>query len=355
MDLDVGLAQVEQRLHRFFMESKLRAAAQGPSYLQLWEALERTSRGGSRSRPRLVLLAYSGLGGTAATEATGVAAAFELLHNALLVHDDVIDRDLLRRGSPNVAATYRNAALQRGASPVAADHAGACAAILAGDLALAGVYQVIRSLPISEALHRELHCVVDQAIFASVGGELFDIESSLGQDMPPLEEILNTARHKTSAYSFEAPLHAGAILAGAPEQARSALASFGRFAGIAYQIADDVLGVFGEQSQTGKSRWGDLREGKRTILLSYAATQPQWDSVAGLIGTPQMTASEAEKIRAMLIACGAKDYAIASAVQHAEKALGCLAIDEIPDRLRERLGSLLMASVNRVHLSATAV
>ncbi|WP_347039653.1 polyprenyl synthetase family protein [Glutamicibacter halophytocola] len=122
----------------------------------------------------------------------------------------------LRRGSPNVAATYRNAALQRGASPVAADHAGACAAILAGDLALAGVYQVIRSLPISEALHRELHCVVDQAIFASVGGELFDIESSLGQDMPPLEEILNTARHKTSAYSFEAPPHAGAILAGAP-------------------------------------------------------------------------------------------------------------------------------------------
>lgn len=354
MDLQEGLALVEQRLHRFFNESKLRAAAQGPSYLQLWEALEQASSGGSRSRPRLVLMAYAGLGGKGRTEVTGVAACLEMLHNALLVHDDVIDRDMVRRGAPNVAAIYRNAALQRGASPAAAEHAGACAAILAGDLALAGAYQLLRSLQVTDAVHRELHNVIDQALFASVGGELFDVESSLGHAMPTLEDILKTAHHKTSVYSFEAPLLAGAILADAPEQVRSALISFGRFAGIAYQITDDVLGVFGEQCRTGKSRWGDLREGKRTILLSFAATQPQWESVAGLIGSPDMTAAEAEKICAMLEACGAKDFAMASAIQHAEKALSSLAIDYVPDHLRECLADLLMKAVNRVHFATTA-
>lgn len=353
MDLAASGELVEQRLRRFFADAKLRAECAGPAYLELWEALERAAAGGARSRPRLVLLAYGGLGGTDAAAAASLAASYELLHSALLVHDDVIDRDLVRRGVPNVSGSYRTRALRRGAAAAEADHAGACAGILAGDLALAGAYRLLSSLVVPEAIRRKLHDVLDEAVFASVGGEILDVEYSRSQAMPSLEEMLKTARLKTSAYSFEAPLQAGAILAQAPAPVCAALKSFGRYAGIAYQVADDVLGVFGEQQRTGKSRWGDLREGKRTALLSYAAAGPAWESIADLIGSPALTAHDAERIRAVLIDCGAKDFAIDLATRHAEFALEQLEHGGIPAALRAELRELLLTAIGRVHRART--
>ncbi|QIV88031.1 polyprenyl synthetase family protein [Glutamicibacter mishrai] len=345
---------VEQRLIRFFTESKLRSAALDPSYLQLWEALERVSRGGSRSRPRLVLMAYAGLGGNAATEAASLATAFELLHTALLVHDDVIDRDLVRRGSPNVAGAYRKHALRKGMNSAEAGHIGASVALLAGDLALAGAYQLLRSLHVSDSVHRALHAVLDQAIFASVGGELLDIEFSADRTMPSIERILSTARYKTAVYTFEAPLQAAAIFAGATEEVRLALERFGHHAGIAYQITDDILGVFGDPSLTGKSTISDLREGKRTILLCHAATKPEWLLVENLVGSTGLTISDAEKIRAVLIKCGSKDFATDLALQHARAACELLDVDGIPSLLREQLSALLYKAITRVKMETSA-
>ena len=178
MDLAASAALVEQTLERFFTEAKLRANSVGPAYVDLWEALERATAGGGRSRPKLVLLAYGELGGTDAATAAGLAASYELLHSALLVHDDVIDRDVVRRGVPNISGSYRNRTLRQGAATAAADHAGACAGILAGDLALTGAYRLLRSIEVPETIHRKLHDVLDDAVFASVGGEIFDVEFS---------------------------------------------------------------------------------------------------------------------------------------------------------------------------------
>lgn len=339
------LELVEDVLQQFFAEAKLRSVSMGAAYLTLWEALERAAAGGKRSRPRLVLLTYRALGGTDAAGAALLAASYELLHSALLVHDDVIDRDFVRRGRPNVSGSYRTRALRAGASPAEADHAGASAGILAGDLALSGAYRVLRRLEAPEQVCRRLQDVLDDAIFSSVGGEVFDIELSHAPQMPSLENIIRTAHLKTSAYSFEAPLQAGAVLAGAPESVISALTYFGRSAGIAYQLVDDVLGVFGAESRTGKSSWGDLREGKRTAMLAYAATQPEWDSIASLIGSPDLSAAEAEYVRTVLLSCGAKDYAVRLAVEHAHRATAHLDVDGVPPFLNSSLKQLLFSVI----------
>ncbi|GHD04829.1 polyprenyl synthetase family protein [Zhihengliuella salsuginis] len=342
-DAEAGL--VEDELQRFFADAKLGAVAVGAPYLALWEALERAAAGGGRSRPRLVLLAYRHLGGTDTRTAARLAASYELLHSALIVHDDVIDRDVVRRGVPNVSGSYRTKALREGAAPALAEHAGATAGILAGDLALSGAYRLLRSLDVSQSIDRRLHDILDEAVFSAVGGEVFDVEFSRSARMPSLEDITKTAHQKTAVYSFEAPLQAGAVLAGAPDSAVAALKSFGRFAGITYQLVDDILGVFGGEDSTGKTGWGDLREGKRTVLLAYAATRPQWNSIASLIGTPDLGARDAEHIRTVLVTCGAKDFAVGLADEYAQRALSHLESDGVPAALRGRLRRLLLAVV----------
>lgn len=334
---------VEDALQRFFVDAKLRAVAVNAAYLVLWEAFERATAGGKRSRPRLVMLAYRQLGGSDLPSAAGLAVAYELLHSALIIHDDVIDRDFVRRGSPNVSGHYRNRALRAGASPSAAEHAGVSAGILAGDLALSGAYRMLNLMEAPEAVRRRLQGILDEAVFSSVGGELLDIEFGRTRELPSLEDITTTAHRKTSVYSFEAPLQSGAVLAGAPEQVVSALTSFGRYAGIAYQTADDVLGVFGQESRTGKTGWGDLREGKRTALLSYAATRPEWSSIESLVGTEDLTPRDAEHIRSVLVSCGAKDHAIDLVAENAQLAVMHLESDGVPEPLRTSLEGLLGA------------
>src|SRR5690606_13459888 len=110
--------------------------AHGPEYVELWRELRANTSGGKLFRPRMVATAYEGLGGEEDQSVAWVGAAFELLHTALIVHDDVIDRDFVRRGRPNIAGAYRDRAVAAGADAVDAEHRGLSAAVVAGDLAL---------------------------------------------------------------------------------------------------------------------------------------------------------------------------------------------------------------------------
>src|SRR6187549_59181 len=127
---------------RFFSLAKKRAASMGAEYEQLWVELEANTVGGKRFRPRMVFAAYESLGGTDVEAAAYVGGAFELLHTALIVHDDVIDRDFTRRGAPNIAGSYRDQAAAAGSSERVAEHQGLSAAVIAGDLALFNAYRL---------------------------------------------------------------------------------------------------------------------------------------------------------------------------------------------------------------------
>ncbi|MGN6503178.1 MAG: polyprenyl synthetase family protein [Pseudolysinimonas sp.] len=348
---DVALerqTQVDAVLGRFFSLAKKRAATIGPDYERLWSELEANTIGGKRFRPRMVFAAYEALGGRDAEAAACIGAAFELLHTALIVHDDVIDRDFVRRGGPNLAGSYRDRALADGGDPAGAEHRGITAAVIAGDLALFNAYRLIDRSGVGDAVRRRLVEVMDEALFASAAGELIDVDFSFAPDVPLVDDILTMERLKTAVYSFECPLQAGAILAGASEETVATLGDFGREMGIAYQIVDDLLGVFGTEAETGKTTIGDLREGKRTVLIAYAHSAPGWDRVAHLFGDPELTDEGAAQLRAHLVDCGAKSFAEGLARYYANRALTRLVEPHIPAALRAELHPVADAVLGRV-------
>jgi geranylgeranyl diphosphate synthase type II len=296
----------------------------------------------------MVFCAYEALGGRDMAAAAYIGAAFELLHTALIVHDDVIDHDFIRRGVPNISGSYRDRALAGGAGDRAAEHRGISAAVIAGDLALFNAYRLIDRSGVGDVTRSRLVEVMDDALFASAAGELIDVDFSHLAAMPRVDDILTMERLKTAVYSFECPLQAGAILAGAPDDVVQTLADFGREIGVAYQIVDDLLGVFGLEAETGKSTIGDLREGKRTVLISYVTSTREWAEIEPLVGKQDLTEEEADRVRDVLESCGARSFAEGLARYYGNRALSRLAEPHIPEALRTELRPVAEAVLGRV-------
>lgn len=338
---------VETELHRFFAAARLRASDYGDHYVALWDALDQASRGGKRVRPALVLAAYEGFGGTDHSLSAPVAVSFELLHTAFVIHDDVIDGDLSRRGMANISGRFTARALAYGARTLQAETWASTAAILAGDLALAEAHRALALLPVDTALRGRLLGLLDRAVFVSAAGELADVTNTVCAAPLNIAEVTSTHEHKTAIYSFEAPLQAGAVLAGAPEEAVDALGLFGRLIGVAFQLTDDLLGVFGDPDVTGKSALADLREGKQTALIAHAGGTDRWPLIAPLLGKPDLTETEAEQVRAQLRACGAPDAVDALARAYAGRAVAALGTALVPDVLRDALTQLAQTAVTR--------
>lgn len=329
--------QVNAVLEDYFQAHTARARNYSPTFAALWEQMAQASLGGKWMRPRLVYLAYGAFGGRNWHSCAELAAAFEVLHAALLAHDDVIDRDFVRRGSPTIGAGYRDMAATLGQDEADADHAGFSAAIIAGDLLLTGSLRLAGSAvaghPHSGAILEAMH----EAIFSSAAGELDDLLFSLGGLAAQLPEVLKMGRLKTAVYSFETPLRAGALLAGESVSTADALAGVGRDIGIAYQVIDDVLGTFGQSAETGKSVDSDLREGKRTILTTYAAGSPEFLAVLDSFGKGE---AQTEELREVLHQIGAQDFAVELAESLVSEALGRAAELELPEALYAELSNI---------------
>ena len=344
---DERQSRVDAVLGRFFSVARRRAAPLGPEYLELWTRLEAGTVGGKRFRPRMVIAAYEALGGDDLETAACVGAAFELLHTALIVHDDVIDHDFVRRGAPNISGSFRDRARAEGAPVAAAEHRGMSASVIAGDLALTGAYRLVDHSGVGDDIRSALLEIMDEALFASAAGELIDVDFAWAAGIPRVDEILTMERLKTAVYSFECPLQAGAVLAGASGETVATLGAFGRDMGIAYQIVDDLLGVFGREEETGKSALGDLREGKRTVLIAHASATPGWSDVEPLFGDPDLDAEGADRLRAHLVACGARSFAEGLARYYANRALARLLEPHIPPDLRTELHPIADAVLAR--------
>ena len=344
---EIATLGVETELHRFFAAARLRASDYGDHYVALWDALDQASRGGKRVRPALVLAAYDGFGGTDHTLSTPVAVSFELLHTAFLIHDDVIDRDLSRRGMANIAGRFTERAIAHGAGTGQAEAWAATAAILAGDLALSEAHRALALLPVDTALRARLLDLLDRAVFVSAAGELADVTNTVSSEPLTIDQVVTTLEHKTAIYSFEAPLQAGAVLAGAPEDAIDALGRFGRLIGVAFQLTDDLLGVFGDPAATGKSVLADLREGKQTALIAHAGSTDRWPMIAPFLGKDDLTEAEAEVVRSHLRDCGALGTADDLAREYARRAVEAIQIPAVPVGLRVTLTQLASSAVTR--------
>lgn len=320
--------ELRDELDRFIGEALRREPSHSADVQEMWRQLGHACRGGKKLRSALLYASYESYGGQDADLVCQVGAALELLHTAFVIHDDVIDRDLIRRGSSNVSGVFAARARARGANEEGAVTLGVAAGVLAGDLALMRAVQQVALCGARQATTRQLLALVDDAVRVSAAGELDDVVTSVCRSATvTMEQVVAIAEHKTAWYSFRLPLQVGAILADAPQETVDQLAVVGRLTGIGFQLADDLRGVFGDESETGKSALSDLREGKMTALMAHARTTGAWDAIAVHIGDPTLTPAAAMAVRDLLSTYGsrrfvedlAEDY-LKQAVQTAEQA-----------------------------------
>ncbi|MGP9844835.1 polyprenyl synthetase family protein [Brachybacterium sp. 107] len=320
-----------------------------PEHRDLWDAFARAADGGKRFRPALLTATHGALGGGREVAAVQVAAALELLHTAFVVQDDVIDGDPTRRGVPSLPGSFAQDVQQRGASLAAAQRYGEAAGILAGDLGLLAAFRAIARCEAPAPVVDRLLDLVETTVHESAVGELADVrlqldlrselhpdqaeqssetaQSSQTAQSAALRDALAVAEFKTAVYSFQFPLHAGALLADAEDATLAALDEIGSLLGIGFQLFDDLLGLFGDERRTGKSTLGDLREGKRTVLIAHATTTAQWPQLQPLLGRPDLDGEDARRARRLLTDSGSRAWteelarwhlasAVSSAIRH---------------------------------------
>lgn len=293
-DMD-QMTKVETILDAYCLEKIKQAALIDARYVQLWQEIHRyLMAGGKRMRPRLVLLAHEAYRGKGSV--TQVAAAWELLHACLLVHDDIIDRDTIRHGRPNITGRYQ--LLYNELSSSDTSHYALSAALLGGDLLLMSAYEMITTASIESDAKLLAFSYIHTALFTVAGGELIDTDSV----MYPVNKSNPRAAitYKTASYSLQLPLQSGAALAGASKGELEKLNTIGLHVGIAYQLRDDLLGVFGNSALTGKSNRSDILEKKRTLLIHETLKRLETTKAKRLtkLFTPDhtITSEEAEEI-----------------------------------------------------------
>lgn len=338
--LPEGLAaiggRVEQRIGDLLGEELDRWRDLAPDLEAPLRALrDLVQAGGKRLRPAFCFWAFVGAGGDPDDPiVTDVAAAVELLHAFALVHDDVMDGSAVRRGRPTVHEGFAAAHRARGGRGEARRF-GEGAAILVGDFAFVYADQLFAVAPLHvRPLYDELRIELCVGQFLDLAGT-----ASGRRDRAHAELI---ERYKSGKYTVERPLHIGAAMAGRLGDLAVPLSRFGIPLGEAFQMRDDLLGVFGDPAITGKPVGDDLREGKLTPLLASAsanATDAQ-EQVLARVGDADLDAAEITAIQDALVATGAVADVERAIDARVRQALDELETLDITDPARDALEDL---------------
>jgi geranylgeranyl diphosphate synthase type II len=342
-------SMVDQFLIDFFESSISKAEAIDSNYGMLWRQLHSLqSAGGKRLRPKLLFMAYDAFGGKDSKLIVPIAAAQELLHFSMLIHDDIIDRDVKRYGVDNINGVYEKIYAPFVTDKANRTHYSNSAAIMAGDLMLAGAHKLITNSTISDNQKINALTILYDSSFDVAGGELLDTESSFR----PAGSIdpLKIAKFKTATYSFLGPLLTGAVLADSNENTQKNLHAFSINLGIAYQLTDDLLGVFGDETKTGKSSTGDIREGKQTYLISAATsrlTKTSLKQFEKYFGKPNISDSDINTVKRLIIESGARHITEKLIDSYVEKATSTLMLIEMTDSSRNKFLELITKATKR--------
>ena len=271
-------------------------------------------RGGKRLRPTFAWWGWRAAGGDAdgpkARAVLRTVSALELIQTCALVHDDIMDASELRRGRPTVHVRFTEAH-RAGNWLGEPERFGTAAAILLGDLALAWADDMFESAPLEPGM-RDAARGPWQAMRAEMfAGQYLDVLAQAEGDESE-ERALGVARLKTAAYTVERPLHLGVALAGADQATVDAVRTFGTDIGVAFQLRDDVLGIYGDTEVTGKPAGDDLREGKRTLLVALGLAYAERDGrhadaelLRGALGDPDLRPETIERVRELMVEVGA--------------------------------------------------
>lgn len=350
---------VSDRLGESLAQARARLAHVGPETTDVVDAAASLVAGGKRLRAAFCVAGWSAAGGAAPSgtdsPVVGAGAALELFQAAALVHDDVMDGSHTRRGQP---AAHRQFATLHGLRRWigSAELFGEAAAILLGDLLLVTSFRELalglHRLPAPRA--RRAQEIYDLMTAEVTLGQYLDMQAQAAPwEQDPardLDRAERVVRSKSARYSVEHPTVLGAAMAGGDERLLDQLGRFGLPVGEAFQLRDDVLGVFGDPAVTGKPAGDDLREGKRTTLLALAlagASRPQRDFLVAVLGRPDLESDDLEAAREILVSTGALRAVEGRIEERAAAGLSALDADVIGTRTRFELSTLARLAIDR--------
>ncbi|MFH0828838.1 MAG: polyprenyl synthetase family protein [Candidatus Kerfeldbacteria bacterium] len=253
----------------------------------------RTLKGGKRLRPLLVSLGYEAVGGRNPTVVIQAGLMVELFHSFALIHDDIMDRAITRRGSPTIHEAVRTSSGDA--------HAGLGTAVLSGDLLLSTADRIDR-IPVPKRHREDARTAFQQMIEETILGQQLEFDLTR-QKRVSLDDIVRAMIYKSGRYSIEWPLKIGAILGGAKTPELKRFSTFSIPLGLAFQLRDDILGIFGNPKETGKSHDSDIREGKRTLLVYYThqvATAKERKRLWNTLGNQNASSRDISYVRALM-------------------------------------------------------
>jgi geranylgeranyl diphosphate synthase type I len=263
----------------------------------LYKELSDFTGGGKRIRAFLVYLGYLMGGEEDSLKILPISLSVEIIHSFLLIHDDIIDKSDIRRRKATIHKRYEK---------FFGSHYGISQAIVLGDIAGFEALKLVNSSGFSDRQKIECQKKLYDVILETAYGEALDIEYSYKK--PKIGDIMQIADLKTARYSFVGPLSLGAILSKCSSGQLVAIREFGLLVGIAFQLQDDYLGIFGDEKILGKSVLSDMREGKNTLIIHKAkqlASSKGLEVINKIWGNPGSGSNELRKIREIVRKCGA--------------------------------------------------
>nr|WP_308220287.1 polyprenyl synthetase family protein [Kineococcus sp. TRM81007] len=354
----LGVREHVERVLTGFLDDQRHVLGElGEDCEPLLEAVSTLLAGGKRLRPAFCYWGFRGAdGGVPDAAEEGIvtaAAALELFQAAALLHDDVMDDSDTRRGKPAAHRWFAGLHADAGWSG-SAERFGLSGAVLAGDLCLAWSDELYQRAPLEDDALRRGRRVFETMRTQLMGGQYLDmLEQASSARLGPagaVDRARRVVRFKSAKYSVEHPLLLGATLAGAPQPLLADLSRFGLALGEAFQLRDDVLGVFGDPGETGKPAGDDLREGKRTVLVALAvqaASPEQAAVVAQHLGDPALDEDGVAALRRVLVDTGALDGVERIIDEQVDVACSTLDAAPLAEPARAALHELVVAATSR--------
>ena len=313
----------------------------------LEDVLRFAKAGGKRVRPSLVIAGYLGAGGTETEKVVQASISYELLHVYLLIHDDIMDRDEKRRGQPTVWKSLMDHYVHGSLDRHNAESIAMCAGDITSEYATLSLINAGFDPETTVAAVKEIREIAERTGY----GQVLDISLELLPiDKVREEDVMRVHELKTAKYTIEGPLHLGARLAGAPKNVFKAYSDYAIPVGIAFQLQDDIIGVFGDEKKTGKPVGSDIREGKRTLLIVKAyerATPEQRKILEAIVGRESATPEEIEEVKEIIVETGSLDYSRKLMEELMEKGITSLENAPIREDIKDVLRDLAEYIIKR--------
>jgi len=363
MPQDFLLKLVQQRLDEFCDDKRSQLAEISEDLIPLIDYTQALLSGGKRFRALFAFWSWAGhlskdvARGDLSVDSpiVGVAAALEMFHAAALVHDDLLDQSDTRRGKPAIHKRFEELHEGKGYRG-SSERFGVAGSVLTGDMMLAWSSEIFGAAFENAHSPAEISCrdEFSKMRFEVMAGQYLDVLEENAASIRPRSQAVSIANrvmlYKTAKYSLEAPLLIGAALAGAQQSSLSALSNFGIPLGMAFQLRDDVLGVFGDPEVTGKPAGDDLKEGKRTVLVGLAleALPTGVGNIFDeLLGDADMEDEQLEFLRNSIEESGALEKTERLIEEHSNRAIEALARLEVSDLGRKMLSELAERVIRR--------